>query len=194
MITSTPKKRAPFAQLRKAAKTAFDMLSERHVVHSLNVLEELAKDAKAPILPGMPSYLPHRWTIHAAQTSMMILLKDWVKKTNHNLRLQDSASDFFKYVVLRMQEEERKFSKQVRDTDTLIKKGMKKAPLLSDIFSPLQRKQTAKSMHKFFVDSFAISVIVHSNGSTGDYADWFLNEWTPELYKLWEKKQYESNK
>ena len=193
MLNTPVKKRAPLSQLRAAAQEAFKMLKVRKVAHESNVLEELAKDATAPILPGMPSYLPHRWTIRAAQQAMFALLKDWVKKTNSDLEMQDNASEFFKFVVMRMQDQERKFKKEVKNTEKMIK-NMRETPLLSEIFSPLRKKQTTRSMHKFFIDSFAISVIVHSNGSTGDYADWFLNDWTPALYKIWSEKKDDDSK
>ena len=191
MFNSPHKKRAPMSQLRYAAQTAFGMLKSRGVVREHNVLEELAKDSNAPILPGVPSYLPHRWTIEAAQSAMFVLIKEWVKKTNDDLIKQDNVSDFFKFVIMKMQDEERKYKREVRKTGKLIKE-MKETPLLSDIFSPLRKSQTIQSMHKFFVDSFAISVIVHANGSTGDYVDWFLNEWTPSLYKLWSTKKHDT--
>ena len=184
MINTPVKKRAPLSQLRSTAQQIFKMLKEKKIVHETNILEELARDAKAPILPGIPSYLPHKWTIQAAQEEMYILVKDWVRKTNHNLDLQENASEFFKFVVKRMQQVERKFKLEMNSTKKMMKE-MKEAPLLSDIFSPMRKRQTTRGMHKFFVDSFAISVIVKSNGSTGDYAEWFLNNWTPALYKLW---------
>lgn len=188
MLNTPIKKRAPLSQLRAMAQQAFQMLKDKKVVHESNVLEELAKDANAPILPGLPSYLPHRWTIRAAQQSMLILMKDWVRKTNHDLILQENASEFFKFVVARMQDQERKFKKEIKKNEKIVK-DMREMPLIADIFSPVRKRQTTRSMHKFFIDSFAISVIVHMNGSTGDYADWFLNDWTPALYKLWSSKE-----
>ncbi len=193
MLNSTPQKRAPLSQLRNVAQEAFRLLVKRRVVSEKNILEELAKDANAPVLPGVPSYLPHRWTIQAAQIAMHTIIKDWVKKTNNDLMKQDNASEFFKYVISRMQEEEKKFKRDVKKTERMIK-DMEDAPLLSDIFSPLQKYRTTKAMHKFFIDSFAISVIVHMNGSTGEYADWFLNDWSPALFKLWSRRDKKDDK
>jgi len=173
-------------QLREASLAASQMLIEKKISHQGNVLEEVLKMSNAPILPGMPKYyLPHRWTIEVSVNQMYNLLKDWAALKDGK-DIQDNASEFFKYVVAQMRDKEKRYKKEVRETDSIIKK-IDDAPILADIFSPLRKYQTAKALHKFYIDSFAVSVIVKSNGSTGEYADWFLNEWMPSLYELWSK-------
>ncbi len=124
---------------------------------------------------------------------MHAILKKWVTKTNKDMIKQENAAEFFKFVVTMMAEEERKAKIEVNKMKK-IAVDMKEAKPLSDIFAPQRKWETTKAMHKFFVDSFAISVIVHANGSTGDYADWFLNDWTPALYKLWYKQEKKDGK
>lgn len=178
------RKRAPLTQLREAASKAHELLSNKNVVHKDNVLERLAKEAGAPILPGLPSYLPHRWTIEAAQRAMHAIIVEWMVVTEKDLNKQDNAAEFFKFVVKVMKVEEKKYKREMKITQKEIK-GMKEVRLLSEIFSPHRRWQTTRALHKFFIDSFAVSLIVKQNDSTSSYADWFLNEWTPSLYKLW---------
>ena len=180
------RRRLPIKQLKDASMTASAMLIEKNVAHKFNMLEGILSMSNAPILPGVPTYyLPHRWTIEVAVNQMYNLLQDWAKVQPDEL-LQDNASEFFKFVVGQMKTKEKKYKQEVKNTDRIIK-NIEDAPIIADIFSPLRRYQTAKSLHKFYIDSFAVSVIVKSNGSTAEYADWFLNEWMPSLYKLWSK-------
>lgn len=181
------KKRLAIKQLKEAAGIAAKVLIEKKISQPNNVLEEIMNDAAAPMLPGLPTYLPHRWTIQTSQKVMYMLLKDWADDTQDNEVKQDNAADFFKYVVARLQKLEIEYKKEIKKTDKAIK-DIKYAPVISEVFSPLRRYETTKSLNKFFIDSFAISVVVKSNGSTSEYADWFLNEWTPQLYSLWTKK------
>jgi hypothetical protein len=186
MINRRHRKRAPIKQLRETALKAGDLLSKRGVIHSVNILEALAKDAIAPILPGIPSYLPHHWTIEASRRIMYDFLVDWAEKNKGSEDKQENSSEFFVFVVKRLTALERKYQKEVRKTELSIKK-IKKAPLVFEIFSPVRRRQTTRGLHKFFVDSFTVFLINKEGGSTTDYAEWFLGEWTPALDKLWKK-------
>lgn len=189
MFKNNPqKKRQPIAQLREAGKVAFQLLVEKHVVHQKNVLEEISKDASSPILPGMPSYLPHRWTIDASRKAMFVILEEWLKETDGKEELQEKASDFFFFVVKRMKLKEREYRMDMKKTEYNIFRDMKESRLISDIFSPVRKHQTAKGLNKFFIDSFAIFIIVKGQGNTTEYAEWFLGEWTLSLYQLWTKK------
>lgn len=182
------------SQLRDAGKAAFAMLVQKRVVHQKNVLEEISKDANAPILPGLPSYLPHRWTIDASRNAMLALLREWAESHKGDEAAQERVSDFFWFVVKRMKREERRFKSEMKRTESEVFRGVKEARLVSDIFSPVRKHQTARGLHKFFVDSFAIFIIVRAQGTTSEYAEWFLGEWTPSLHGLWTKKNDEDKK
>lgn len=188
MLQRNPKKRAPIRQLREAAKQVHDMLSRRGVVHKENVLEEMAKDASAPILPGIPSYLPHKWTIQAARAAMYTLLKDWCEKYKDDPEKQERITDFFAFVVKELYKKERQYKAEMKRTEESLA-NLKDAPLLYEIFSPMRKRQTAKGLQKFFVDSFAVFTIVKADGNTTDYAEWFLGDWTTSLNNLWDKKK-----
>lgn len=166
------------------------MMVNKGISHKDNFLEELAKTSSATLLPGMPSYLPHKWTIQASQNAMYVLLRDWKDLHKEDEVMQDNISEFFKFVLKRMQAEERKYKKEIRATHSMIRQ-LRTAPLLSEIFSPMRKRQTVNGLHKFFVDVFAISVINNANGSTSEFAEWFLLDYTPALYKLWSKKENE---
>ncbi len=192
--TNPQKKRAPIAQLKEAGNRAFALLVEKRVVHHRNVLEDIARDANAPILPGIPSYLPHRWTIDAARQAMFVLMEEWIKENDGNEEMQEKAPDFFYFVVKRMKLKEREYKREVKREEFKAFSNMKEARLISDIFSPVRKHQTAKGLNKFFVDSFAIFIIVKAQGTTTEYAEWFLGEWTPSLYKLWSNQKANEQK
>jgi len=87
-----------------------------------------------------------------------------------------------------MAEEERKYRLEMRKMKRSFE-SLEESVVIYDVFTPVRKHETVKALHKFFIDSFAISVIEKANGSVIEYAEWFLGEWTEELYKIWEKKE-----
>jgi hypothetical protein len=181
------KRRAPIKQLRKAGRMARDLLIKKGFVHTV-ALDELAKDAGGVILPGVPSYLPHRWTIDASRRIMYDLGVEWMEKNKNNEKRLDQIAEFFTFVVKRMKEEEDKAQAEILDKSSIISQ-LEDVPVLSEIFAPLRKKQTANALNKFFVDSFAVAIVENMSGSTSDYVDWFLNVWTPGLYNFWTRQE-----
>lgn len=170
------------------------MLIDRRVTQSENVLEKLTQDSGKSILPGIPSYLPHRWTIEASRNAMFSILRDWTELTKKDLKKQERISDFFRYVISRVEDENRKYKKETKKAKKELHAMETQDRILSEIFSPLRKLQTARALMKFYIDSFAIFIIAHEKETTTDYAEWFIGEWTPALYDMWSSKNKDDNK
>ena len=194
MLKNTPpRRRLPIEQLKNAARVANNMLIKKHVMHKDNMLERIARDPMAPLLPGLPPYLPHKFTIDAARQAIFILLREWSELHKGNEAKQENASNFFYFVVKRMSMEERKFKSQMKKVKKNIDDKKEESMTLYQIFSPMRKHQHTIALNKFFIDSFAVFVIVKGKSSTTEYAEWFLGEWTLRLMLLWktpdDKKQ-----
>lgn len=177
------KKRPPIEQLRQAGNIARDMLRARGIEAKTSILEEILATKGAPPLPGMPVYLPHLWTIKAAQQMMYDLLIMWKVECKDTPSRTDNITEFFKFVVFQLRLQEEEYNREIVAMPRLMK-ALKKIPVLKDVFSPIQKKETLQAMNRFFVDSFAVAVILKKNRSTAEYANWYL-DWTQELQKLW---------
>jgi hypothetical protein len=182
---SPPRKRLPIEQLKNAARVANELLVKKHIMHKDNMLERIARDPRAPLLPGLPPYLPHKFTIDAARQAIFIILREWADKHKGDEDKQENASLFFYFVVKRMSLEERKFKSQMKQVKRNAQAKKDEGLTLYQIFSPMKRYQHTIALNKFFVDSFAVFVIVKGKSSTTEYAEWFLGEWTPSLMLLW---------
>ena len=178
------KKRLPIAQLREAGKVANEMLKKKGVIANESLINLIEKDENAPTLPGIPSYLPHEWTISAAQIILYRITKGWMELNKGDSDKAEKIDKFFIYILKRLKEEEDKFRRREKNMGKLIK-GMKKVPVLAEIFTPTRARETTFALQKFFADSFAVAIVVKKNDSTSTYIDWFLNEWTPAMTKLW---------
>lgn len=181
------KNRAPIEQLKESAKIANDLAKKRGLIAEESVIDLIEKDSTKPVLPGIPSYLPHIWTLDAARRIMYDLLRIWQSECKGDINREEDIGAFFSFLNTELIALENKAIKEIAEMSEIIK-GTENLPVLKDIFSPLRKKQTVRSINKFFVDSLAVSVIVHTNGTTSEYADWFLNDWTDKLYKLWKQK------
>lgn len=187
MLKNTPRKRAPMKQLHDVSKKIHDLLVQKGVSRNENVLEEIAGKAGGPLLPGLPQYLPHKFTIEVSRQAMYLIIKDWIQLHEGDEAAQEKVHDFFAFVIKRIKFENKKFKQQKTGLEVLDK--MNTVPAINTVFSSAQKMKAAMGLQKFFVDSFAIFIIVNNGGSTTDYTEWFLGEWTPELYRLWVKKE-----
>ncbi len=176
-------KRAPIEQLREMEKVGREILVKRGVIAKESIIDKIIADPKAPMLPGLVPYLPHDQTIKLSQRIMYDLLREW-QFENKLEREQENVAEFFKFVINRLTSIEKKYKKEINQKNQAVKKGYKKVRTLSSMFNSIERSEATRGMNKFFVDSFAISVIVKSNDTTSQYAEWFLN-WTDDLYTLW---------
>jgi hypothetical protein len=108
---------------------------------------------------------------------MFDLLSEWLSITKEKPKKQENVSEFFKFVIKRMDEELAKAKLEIR----------KAARTKNYDFRILHRKDITDGIKKFFIDSFAVAVMVKNNDSTTSYLKWF-DEWTKQLISLWLKK------
>lgn len=188
------KKRAPIEQLIEAGKVAKQMLKDKGIEAKSSVLDDIMKTKGSPTLPGIPTYLPHQWTLKAAQRIMYDLLLMWKEECvahpefsvgTHKFTEDrgENITEFFTFVIQELRAQEKDYDKEVQDMPKLIK-SLKEVPYLKEIFSPVRKRDNIKAIQRFFVDSFAVAIIVKNNRSTSEYVNWFL-DWTQDLYALW---------
>jgi hypothetical protein len=192
------KKRAPIEQLKAAGKVAQQMLKDKGLEAQTSILDDILTTKGAPTLPGIPTYLPHQWTLKAAQRIMYDIILLWREecKTTPNYAIagvtytegrEENITEFFTFVISKLREQEKEYDEDVSNMPTLLK-SLKTIPLLKDVFSPVRKLENIKAIQRFFVDSFAVAIIVRNNQSTTDYVNWFL-DWTQDLYSLWVKPE-----
>jgi len=177
------KRRAPIEQLRAAGRMAKQMLVDRGILAKKSVLDELMRTEGAPTLPGIPAYLPHQWTLKASQRILYDLLIIWKDECKEDAARAENITEFFKFVITELRQQEANYNKEVVDMPKLMK-TMKNVPVLKDVFSPLRKKESMHAIHRFFVDSFAVAIALKNNHTTSEYANWFLT-WTQDMYALW---------
>jgi len=178
------KQRAPREQLLEAGKLAKQMLQEKGIQSKESVLDAIIKTEGAPLLPGIPYYLPHRWTLKKSQQIMYDLLLLWKDECNRDKKKNpEDITQFFKFLIKELRKQEKEYDREIARTPKLIK-SLKTIPVLRDIFLPVNKKDTIHSIQRFFLDSLAVAIVVKNNHSTSEYANWFL-DWTQELYLLW---------
>lgn len=185
------KKHAPIKQLREAAKEAERMLVERGIHTPESTIDRILKEDKI-VLPGIPAYLPHRWTLQEARRQMRDMLTLWAKKNKGNQRKQENTSAFFAFLVNEMTKLEEETQVKV-DAQPAILKALKGPALLSKIFSPLRLLETTQAIIRFMVDSFAVSMVVKEHHTTTEFAEWFM-VWTLKLEEYWINREEKDGK
>src|ERR1051326_3682426 len=187
------KKHAPIEQLRKAGAEARKKLIERGIVTEENSVQRLMKDKPKMILPGIPSYIPHKWTIKASQRLVYDLLKIWQEEAKLSKKNVENLAFFIEFVVAELNKQEFLSKKKMKVMEKMIGR-MKNVPVLGKIFEPINQFETTKAMNKFMVDSFAVAIMVNGQvSSTSEFAEWFL-DWTNDIYSIRERKDVENKK
>lgn len=182
------KKRAPIEQLRIAGEHARQQLIRRGVVSAENLEEQTKLRHPDLVLPGIPSYLPYKWTIKSSQRIMYDLFKIWQFKNKDNPKLVSNLAEFITYCITEMNHQEEIAKKKMEMQQGILSK-IKNVPVLSKIFEPVNEYGTIKGVKKFFVDSFAVAIMINGHASTtGEYAEFFF-KWTDRLYNVWEEQQ-----
>jgi hypothetical protein len=182
------KKRAPIEQLKEAGEIARKKLIERGLLSTENLVEKTAKEHPGLVLPGIPSYLPHKWTIKSSQRIMYDIIKMWQfsNKKQKKDRTENLAS-FIEFCIKEMNHQE-EVAKKKMDTQGSLLKHLKKVPVLGKIFEPVNQYDAIRGVKKFFVDSFAVSIIINGQASTTcEFAEFFFS-WTDKLYTIWERQ------
>lgn len=199
------KRRLPIEQLKAAGKQAREMLRARGLEASESVIDELIKKDGSPILPGIPVYLPHKWTLVAAQRMMYDFLLLWREECKNNpcFRLEkrgrqicedkeNNVAEFWKFLVQQMRAMQKDYEREMKRMPQLAA-SLKETPTLRHVFAPMRKYEAVKAMHHFFADAFAVAIVVKRKETTGDFAEWFL-DWTQSLITLWQKPPKEIQK
>lgn len=171
------KKRFPNRKkLIESGNIAKELLTARglQLPKDQSAIDRIFNTDGAPTLPGVPAYLPYPWTIHAAKRVLYDLSREWELITNKETKKRDDITEFFKFLVKSLREEEKKLDERIHVT----------VQLKQFDFKLLYKKDAIKGIRKLFVDSFAVSIIAKSNDDVVSYLDWF-QEWSENLIKQW---------
>lgn len=164
------------------------MLRERGFEARESVIDKLLKEKDAPELPGIPPYLPHPWTIRAAQRILYDILKLWRQETK--AKQQNDLKAFFSFLERELNALEDKFKREESEMPELIK-SLKEVPVLKYVFGPMRNRENTNAMHRFLVDSLATLLAKTSapeRVTVSEYANWFL-DWSNDLFSLWVKPE-----
>lgn len=180
------KKHAPIEELREAGKEANRLLREKGIHTRESTIDRILKENKT-VLPGIPAYLPHRWTLQESRRYMRDIIRLWVEKNKKNQKRQENTSAFFAFLVTEMTRIEEEAQKKVNETPTLLKSLTEKLWVWR-VFTPLRILETTQAITRFMVDSFAVSMVVKEHHTTTEFAEWFM-KWTLEMETFWMSKE-----
>jgi hypothetical protein len=181
------RKHAPIKQLKEAAKEANRMLVERGIHTAESAIDRILGENKV-VLPGIPAYLPHRWTLQESRRYMRDIVKLWVEKNKGNQKKQDNATAFFSFLVKELAALEKEAQKKVDAVPAIIKSMHDIKIPVHRVFSAWQLLETTQAITRFMVDSFAVSMVVKEHHTTTEFAEWFMS-WTMQMDALWVKNE-----
>lgn len=184
MIKTNRKRRAPIRQLHEASKVARQMLIDKRIDSKDNLLQRLSQMPNAPKLPGLPPYLPRKYTLDWARVVMTIIVKKWLdaNKGKAGKKRQENIREFMVFAIRRLEDEERKWTLRLRSTNLEEVEG----ETIAKIFAPMQAKETAERLKIFIVDMFNKSNIITQNGTVSEFLDEFDAD-TLKMMDLWKK-------
>lgn len=177
------KKHAPIKQLKEAGKEAERMLRERGIHTKESSIDRILAENRV-VLPGIPAYLPHRWTLQDSRRYMRDIVRLWVDKNKGNQRKQENTTAFFSFLVKELTGLEAEAQKKVDKMPAILKAMKDKNIPVYRVFSAWQILETTQAITRFMVDSFAVSMVVKEHSSTTQFVEWFMS-WTTELEKYW---------
>ena len=181
------KKHAPINQLREAGREAQRMLVERGIHTPESAVDRILKENKV-ILPGIPAYLPHRWTLQESRRYMRDIIKLWIDKNKSDAKKQENTLKFFGFLVKQLEEVEKIAKERVDKTPEILRSmGDTKIPI-HRVFSSLQLLETTQAITRFMVDAFAVSMVVKEHATTTEFAEWFMS-WTLKLEEYWARNE-----
>lgn len=181
------KKHAPRKQLLEAAKEAERLLIKRGIHTEESAIDRILAENKI-VLPGIPAYLPHRWTLQQSRRYMRDVLRLWAEKNKGSQRKQDNTSAFFAFLVKQLNEIEKGMQEKVDKMPTILKAMHNSKIPVYRVFSAWQQLETTQAITRFMVDSFAVSMVVKEHHTTTEFAEWFM-AWTVKLDEYWVKNE-----
>lgn len=179
------KKHAPLKQLKEAAEEANRILRDRGIHTAESAIDRILAENKV-VLPGIPAYLPHRWTLQQSRRYMRDIVKLWVEKNKRDEKRQENTMAFFSFLVQELTSIEEEAQKKVDKMPAILKAMWNVKVPLFRVFSALQHLETTQAITRFMVDSFAVSMVVKEHSSTTQFSEWFM-KWTITLEAYWVK-------
>lgn len=173
------KKRAKIEDLRKVKQVADELLIQKGIQlpHDQSAISRIFSTADAPILPGLPAYLPHVWTINTTRRVLYDLAREWQFETKHEGAKQENATLFFRHVISGLEQ-----------TNSKIRQQMMQSAVREEYdLRLIQRKDAVTGIAKFLVDSFAVFIVTKQEFDVSTYTEWFLR-WTDSLLHQWSQK------
>lgn len=179
------KHNAPIEQLKQAGIEAQRKLAERGMAMYESFIEQIQKEHPDLILPGIPTYIPRKETIPMCQNILCDILQMWHAKKTDDVKEKENISKFIEFTILYLNHLEEIAQKKKRMMPRLMKE-LEDIPVLGKVFEPIKQIDVIRTMRQFFVDSFAISIIVNGEvHSTSSYVAWFI-KWTKQMSIAWE--------
>lgn len=186
------KKRQKRKELLQAGNVARELLEEKGLQHTpeKSVIDQILASKNAPLLPGIPAYLPRVDTIHVGRWLVRCAAREWQAKTKDNPKRQGNAIEFFRFFMGIFEELERKVGAQIVAHKEILENAKKKnmSYSIKEIFEPVQQRTYIRGLRTFILDSFAVSIVAKRNGDTSEYVEWFLGHWTEQLLLYWPEK------
>lgn len=179
------KKRAPREQLLEAGKIATELLKKKGLQSEESLIDQIEAGPNAPVLPGIPSYLPRLQVLETAEKQLGVYIRIWqTENEGDDSKLLD-LKEF--WIFLRKELDDR-----LEKLDKDIKKSKRKKEFNMGLFG---QKDLTKGIKIWLIDSFAVSWICKANDDLPTYIEWFysysetLKMYWPEYREL--KKQNE---
>ncbi len=181
------KRRLPIEQLREAGREAERLLRERGIHTAESAIDRILAENKI-MLPGIPAYLPHRWTLQLSRQYMKDIVKLWIDKNKGSQKKQENTTQFFSFLVKQLNEIEAIAQKEVDEMPRILKAMHDRKLPVHKVFSSWQRLETTQAITRFMVDSFAVSMVVKEHYQTTQFVEWFML-WTIGLDAYWVKNE-----
>lgn len=181
------KKHAPRSQLLAAAREAERIMVERGIHTPESAIDRILAENKV-VLPGIPAYLPHRWTLQDSRRFMKDILRLWAEKNKGSQKRQDNTSAFFAFLVKELTRIEAAAQEKVDKTPALLQEMKNSKIPVFRVMSSWQQLETTQAITRFMVDSFAVSMVVKEHRTTTEFAEWFM-AWTVKLEEFWVRSE-----
>jgi hypothetical protein len=170
------KKHAPIKQLKEAGKEAERLLRERGIHTAESAIDRILAENKV-ILPGIPAYLPHAWTLEQSRRILRDIIKLWVEKNKGKQKKQENTEAFFAFLVAQLNSIEKATQEKVNKTPAILRSMTNKNVRVYRVFSSWQQLETTQAITRFMIDSYAVSMVVKEHNTTTQFVEWFF-KWT----------------
>jgi len=90
------------------------MLQEKGIEAKKSILDEITNTEGTPMLPGIPYYLPHRWTLKKSQQIMYDLLLLWKDQCGQDKKKDpENITQFFQFIITELRKQEKDYDREM---------------------------------------------------------------------------------